>query len=393
MKTVPGLTLAPVVACRVLLALTIAVSALLIATPVEADHGGPKTCIRIVAANFGDGEMVRLRNVCSVARDIAGWTLTNEASEAYTFPTGSRIGSGKGLKVTLATEMFTDADRATLANLKGKPISDFAPWQDRWLSGAGDISECSSEGDTQTAQLLGDLPGWVFTAGDNVYVDGTAEEFATCYDPTWGRHKARTRPSIGNHEYQSGSTDGYFGYFGGAAGEPGKGWYSFDLGGWHVVMLNTVCYRVSCVPGSEQEQWLRADLAKHPADCTLAIWHYPRFASIEQKSGDDYSRPFWQALDEYGADVIVESHAHHYERLAPMTADGKLDTVRGIRSFVVGTGGAKLYALGQLHPNTEVANAETWGVLSLTLKPGGYDWRFVPVAGQTFTDSGAAACH
>jgi hypothetical protein len=261
------------------------------------------------------------------------------------------------------------------------------------LIAAGDIAACDETGDEQTAPLLGGLEGTVATLGDNVYPDGTAQQFADCYGPTWGSARARTRPSPGNHEYHTAGASGYFGYFGAAAGDPAQGYYSYDLGTWHIVALNSNdrCLIVACSAGSPQETWLRADLAAHPAACTLAYFHHPLFAS----SGAAHSsvRPLWDALDDGGADVILSGHAHIYERFAPMAPDGSADP-NGIREFVVGTGGKGLHGMTATPaPNSEVRHNETFGVLELRLGVGAYTWTFHPVAGKTFTDEGTQACH
>lgn len=257
------------------------------------------------------------------------------------------------------------------------------------LVGAGDIASCSSGADEATAKVLDAIPGTVFTAGDNVYESGTATEYAQCYAPSWGRHKGRTRPSPGNHDYQTSGATGYFGYFGSAAGDPDKGYYSYDLGAWHVVMLNS---SLNVGTGSPQETWLRADLAAHTQPCTVAIWHHPRFSSGPHGSSATM-QSIWKALYDGGADLVVTGHDHLYERFAPQNADGQLDVARGVREFVVGTGGASAYAIVTPAPNSEVRNSGTHGVLKLTLYPDRYDWKFVPVSGSTFTDSGSASCH
>jgi hypothetical protein len=258
------------------------------------------------------------------------------------------------------------------------------------LVGAGDISTCGNNNDEATAVLLDNIAGTVFTAGDNAYDNGTAAQFANCYDPTWGRHKARTRPSAGNHDYETSGAAGYFGYFGAAAGDPTTGYYSYDLGSWHVIVLNS---NLSMSTGSTQEQWLRADLAASTKTCTLAYWHHPRFSSGSHGSGTA-SQPLWQALYDFDADVVVVGHDHDYERFAPQTPAGAADPVRGIRQFVAGTGGRDLRAFADAPlATTEVRNADAFGVLKLSLHPTGYDWDFIPIAGQAFTDSGSSVCH
>jgi len=261
------------------------------------------------------------------------------------------------------------------------------------LLAAGDIAACGRPGSEQTAALLDRLPGTVLALGDNAYQAGTDAEFAQCYSPTWGRHRARTRPVPGNHEYDTPGAVGYFGYFGAAAAPPDKGYYSYDVGDWHIVALNSNCSQIGgCQIGSPQERWLRADLAAHPTRCTLAYWHHPRFNS--GKHGNDAEmQPIWQTLYDAGADVVLSGHEHSYERFAPQDAAGAADPERGIRQFTVGTGGASHHALGRPIANSELQNADAFGVLKLMLHPAGYDWEFVPVAGATFTDSGHTACH
>ena len=261
--------------------------------------------------------------------------------------------------------------------------------------GAGDISLCSNDGDEATAKLLDMIPGTVFTTGDNAQANATAEEFANCYDPTWGRHKERIHPGIGNHEYQAAPDAApYFDYFGDAAGERGQGWYAYDVGTWRVYMLNANCGVVGCTVGSVQEQWLRADLAANPRTCSIAVWHQPRWSSGSQHGSQVSTQPFWQALYDAGAEIVISGHDHDYERFTPMNASGAPDPTTGIRAFVVGTGGVALRTLAPNPlPTTEVRQAAANGLLKLTLGDGAYEWEFIPIAGQTFTDRGSGACH
>ena len=262
------------------------------------------------------------------------------------------------------------------------------------MVGAGDIASCSTEADEATAELLDGMPGTVFTVGDNVYPSGTAAEFEDCYGPSWGRHKARTRPAPGNHEYFTAGASGYFGYFGAAAGDPSRGYYSYDRGGWHVVALNSNCKEVGgCDADSPQGRWLRNDLAASPAECTLAYFHNSLFSSGSDHGDQPMVRPLWNALYAADAEVVVGAHDHDYERFAPQRPDGARDDSRGIRQFVVGTGGGSRHGFGEVGPNSQARSATAPGVLRLTLEPGSYSWGFVPVAGKTFTDSGATSCH
>jgi acid phosphatase type 7 len=255
--------------------------------------------------------------------------------------------------------------------------------------GAGDIASCGLPNDEATAKLLDGIEGTMFTAGDNVYNSGTASEFQQCYEPTWGRHKKRTRPSPGNHDYGSLGAAPYFDYFGENAGPKGRGYYSFDLGAWHIISLNS---NIAAGANSEQVKWLRDDLVQNKAVCTLAYWHHPLFSSGAH-GNDPRMKEIWKVLYESGVDVVINGHDHTYERFAQQTPDGKADPGRGIREFVVGTGGAFLYAFRQVpNANSEVRHNLTFGVLKLTLHAESYDWEFVPVAGKTFTDSGATLC-
>jgi PKD repeat protein len=262
------------------------------------------------------------------------------------------------------------------------------------LVGAGDIADCTLPNDEATAAVVDGIAGTVFAAGDTVYESGSPAEYTSCYDPTWGRHRARTLPAVGNHEYQTSGATGYYGYFGAAAGDPTKGYYSTDVGGWHVVVLNSNCTKIvgGCAAGGAQETWLRADLAASTATCTVAIWHHPMFSSGSHGINTSV-RPLWAALDAAGADVVIVGHDHDYERFAPQTASGTADPAFGIRSFVVGTGGAGLRGFATTAANSEVRDSDTFGVLKLTLHASSYDWAFVPVAGSTFTDTGSTPCH
>ena len=263
----------------------------------------------------------------------------------------------------------------------------------RTIVAAGDIAECGSSKDEATALLLDSIPGTIALLGDNVYENGSTAEYADCYGPSWGRHKSRTKPSAGNHEYQTTNASGYYGYFGTAAGDPAKGYYSYDIADWHIVVLNSNCGVVSCAAGSAQEQWLRADLAANRQLCTLAYFHHPRFNSGATHGNTAAVAPFWDALQQLGADVILNGHEHLYERFAPQTAAAVADPANGIRQFTVGTGGRAFYTVGTIQPNSEIRNNTANGVLKLTLNVGTYTWQFVPVAGQTFTDAGTGKCH
>jgi len=269
-----------------------------------------------------------------------------------------------------------------------------ASGEDAVLVGAGDIADCTDlSGAEATAKLLEKIPGTVVAIGDLAYPDGSKENF-DCYDKTWGRVKNRTRPAVGNHEFHSKDAAYYFQYFGGQAGDYRDGFYSYDLGAWHIIVINSECVQVDgCEAGSRQEKWLRADLASHSNACTLAYFHKPLFSSGAAHGDDPTLRPIYQALYDANADVILAGHDHDYERFAPQDANGKADPVRGIREFVVGTGGKGHRLFAEPHPNSEVRDNTAFGVLKLTLHAKSYDWQFIPEAGKTFVDSGSGTCH
>jgi hypothetical protein len=344
-----------------------------------------------IGGTVNEGEPV---NFSGTANDAEDGVLT--ASLSWVSDLDGVIGSGIGFSTTTLsaglhtiTASVTDSGGRTGSDLIALNVdpSGVSPV----LVGAGDIAECGDQDDEATADLLDAIPGTVFTTGDNVYEDGTEAEFNSCYDPSWGRHKGRTRPSVGNHEYATPGATPYFDYFGASAGDPSEGWYSYDVGDWHIVVLNSNCTEIGgCNAASAQGQWLQADLAANPNACTLAYWHHPRFSSSD--GGDTDYQDFWQLLYDAGADVVLAGHSHHYERFAPQDATGLADP-RGIRSFVVGTGGRQFGTLSTPRAaNSEVSNNHTHGVLKLTLNATSYDWEFVPVAGSTFTDSGSASC-
>ena len=254
------------------------------------------------------------------------------------------------------------------------------------IAAAGDI--CGSRTDcAPTAALLGRIkPTRVLTLGDNAYPDGSRSDYASYYAPNWGRFKAKTSPVPGNHDYHGSSAGGYFAYFGRRAP---RAYYSYNLRSWHLIALNG---EIDVGAGSPQERWLRADLAANRRRCTLAYWHEPRFSSgTEHGSDTDFDR-FWRDLYAAHAEIVLNGHEHNYERFAPQNPRGAADR-RGIREFVVGTGGSSHYDLGAPLPTSRVRNDTTFGVLKLTLRPRGYSWKFVPVAPGRFTDSGSGACH
>ncbi len=281
---------------------------------------------------------------------------------------------------------------STTPSALGQPAGPVLPTVPGYevLVGAGDIAHCGpdlAEAEA-TARLLDSVGGTVFTTGDNTQTAGTAQEFRDCFGPTWGRHKDRIRPALGNHDWQTANGAAYFDYFGSQAGPIGLGYYSYDLGAWHVVSLNG---NLSMKAGSAQANWLRQDLEATRAQCTLAYWHQPLFTSSTH-GYDATSLYAWQLLYEHGAEIVLNGHDHLYERFAPQDPSGYRDDARGIRQFTVGTGGYGLYGVVRLQPNSEVQGI-AHGVLKLTLRGDGYDWQFIPAAGASFSDSGTGTCH
>jgi hypothetical protein len=281
-----------------------------------------------------------------------------------------------GLGIAAAAAVLLAGLLATSSTAKPKP-----KLPTKTLIAVGDIADCDSDDDEAVARLVARIPGTLAVLGDAAYPDGTEANFKDCYLPSWGTFLPRTRAALGNHEYHT--TDA-------AAAKatfrlPPDGWYSYNLGAWHVVVLNSNCDDVDCDEGSPQWQWLQADLAKSRAKlCTLAYWHHPRYSSGKHGS-DSNLQPFWDLLAAANADLVLSGHDHTYERFGP---------VKGIRSFVVGTGGRSHYDFRPVRAaGSLVADNDSFGVLRLTLKPRGWSWQFVPVAGGSLTDRGSAGCH
>ena len=323
----------------------------------------------------------------NVTRTVVGTaTLTfvngNAATFAYTL-------NGVSQTKTITRQLFVPP----AGTVCGEPYRTPAPVT---IVAAGDIAECgkapaAASAAAMTAALIGADDSLVLTLGDNAYEKGRAVEFANCFQPTWGAFKDRIRPSPGNHDYETAGAEGYFGYFGAQAGPDRRGYYSFDFGGWHFISLNS---QVDVSPGSEQYLWLVADLEKsRDSLCTIAYWHYPAFNSGAKHGSIEEMKPFFDAVYTAGVEIVLSGHEHIYERFAPQRADGTADPARGVREFVVGTGGAGLYAIGPPIPNSEFRDNTTWGVLRLTLDRGSYSWRFVPVGGGDAIDSGTGTCH
>ena len=299
---------------------------------------------------------------------------------------GATVADGTGVGTIL------DDDSPPVTGPRIAAAGDIAcdPASGSYNGGQGTATECKQRA-TSDLLVAGDYAA-VLTLGDNQYEDGAFDKYRASYDPSWGRMKTITKPAPGNHEYQTPSAAGYFQYFGTAAGDPSKGYHSFNVGSWHLIALNSNCAPVGgCGAGSPQEQWLRADLNASSAACTLAYWHHPRFSSGEHGSDSTYTA-FWQALYDANVDLVLAGHDHDYERFAPQNPSGGLDLTRGLRQFVVGTGGKNLRTFPTVRSNSEARDVTSHGVLELTLGASGYDWRFVPAVGS-FTDTGSASCH
>ncbi|MGE0871291.1 MAG: metallophosphoesterase [Kofleriaceae bacterium] len=270
------------------------------------------------------------------------------------------------------------------------------PGEPHLLIAAGDVAS-SDPNDTQTANLVDTLDGTIILLGDNAYSNGSTANYQDYFEPTWGKFKSRIHPTPGNHEYRTTDASGYFDYFGAAAGDPDKGYYSFDLGNWHLIAINTngedECDEIACNAGSAQEQWLRDDLAANTKPCTLAYWHHPRWSSGEHGNGTG-TQALWQALFDAKAEMVLAGHDHDYERFKPLDDQGAVDPTNGITQIVVGTGGRKLRDFDADQPAiTEIRNGKTYGVLHLKLYDDRAEYEFKPIAGSTFTDSGTVTCH
>jgi len=304
---------------------------------------------------------------------------------------GSLIAGRFALVVLVAFAMALVSARSALADPVIAAAGDIA-------CGTGSSGNCAQQA---TANVVASInPDAVVLLGDDQYENGTLSDFTAYFDPTWGVWKSITRPAPGNHEYNTAGAAGYFDYFDGVgnssgpAGNRSAGYYSWDIGSWHLIALNSNCTAVGgCGAGSTEEQWLRTDLATHPASCTLAYWHHPRWSSDSVIGSIAAVAPLVQALYDYRSDLVLVGHAHTYERFGPQDPSGNADFNGGLVEIISGTGGKSEFAFGStLLPNSMV-HADTLGVLKLTLHPSSYDWQFVPAAGQTFTDAGTGLCH
>ena len=344
------------------------------------------------SATVATGSTVQL---AAVTRDAGGAMLTGRSVTWTSASPGVATVSASGLvtgigagSATITAASEGKSGTATITVTAPLPPPPPPPAGTMVLVGAGDIADCSTSDDEATARLLDGIAGTVFTAGDNAYDSGTATEFAQCYEPTWGRHKARTRPAPGNHDYKTSSAAPYYAYFGANAGEAGKGYYSYDLGAWHIISLNS---NIAASATSAQVAWLKADLAATTKGCVLAYWHHARFSSGDHGS-NTVMATVWDVLYQANAEVVVQGHDHDYERFAPMTASGERDDARGLRSFIVGTGGTGHRPFATIQPNSEFRDAVAFGVIKFELSDAAYRWTFLTTTG-TVLDSGTGSCH
>jgi Calcineurin-like phosphoesterase len=348
-------------------------------------HALPGAAIRLRGSRFRPGERVAV----SLARKITRRRPTRRGSFAAIMTAPARAGRYVG---TVRTPGSSLRLAVTVARGWSWPFPPPGPLLGAGavIAGAGDIAASNLNAE-RTAKLLDEIqPDVVYTTGDNAYPSGAAADYARFYEPTWGRHKAITRPTPGNHDYQQSGAGPYFDYFGPLAGDRASGYYAYTLGSWRLYALNS---NIPMKAGSPQETWLREDLAANRPACVLAYWHHPRF-SAGKYHDDDKSDAIWRALYDANAELVLNGHDHNYQRYAPLSPAGGVEEGRGIREFVVGTGGMEHYRLaGRADATRQAADDTTFGVLKLTLSRDAYQWQFVPEPGMGFTDTGSGACH
>ncbi len=365
---------------------------------------GGRVCLRVREWSPADAPALVGPETTTPPQTILGAaeSCVNATSAWQSFPALDYTTTGPGSEIDVYAYRSTTAAAGDWFELDAIALKDTDPLavpatpevtDDPVLLGLGDIASCWSSGDEATARLLDTTPGVIGIVGDTEQNNATAPEFKGCYDATWGRHNARSRPAVGDHEYRVADATGYFDYFGSRAGPRFKGWYSYDLGNWHIVVLNSNCELIGgCGPGSEQYEWLQQDLHQNAGDCIGAYVHHPRWSAGALHGDQTRVAPFWDLLYEYSAEFVYGGNDHTYQRFAPQTPAGVVDRDKGLRQFVLGTGGTQHYPLTTPEPNTEVQHTGTFGVMRFTLHANSYDWRFLPQAGRSFTDAGSTQC-
>ncbi len=341
---------------------------------------------------FLNGKEVLRNNLPTGTISATTWANSPNISEtevvSVTLPATS-LGAGSNV---LAVEVHQASVSSSDLSFDLQMQGDTAAATSYSMVAVGDIAECNRWRPTQVANVVAKTPGTYMPLGDLVYPTGTITGYRNCYDPYFGQFNSRVKPMIGNHEYKDPGANGYFTYFGSKAGAPGRTWHSFERGNWHIVVLDSECDMVGgCGPGSPQYQWLTQDLANSTTACLAVAWHRPRWSSSATARSDSVTDPLYRLALAEGADLLLSGHAHSYERFSRLNASGAYSAT-GIRQFVVGTGGAALYEFGAPVPGSSVRNNTTYGALNLTLGPSSYSWKFIPIEGQTFTDSGTDRC-
>jgi acid phosphatase type 7 len=336
-----------------------------------------------VTARLGGARIGRVR-----ARRSGSFSLRGHVPASA--PGSRRLGVSSRRARVLTSFRLQSAAEATPPSIAAAGDIACDPADRDYNGGAGRNGRCQQR--AVSDGLLSAGVSAVLPLGDEQYENGALAKFMASYHPTWGRLNPIVRPIPGNREYETPGASGYYAYFGAAAGDPAKGYYSYDLGSWHIVALNSNCEFVACNAGSPQEQWLRADLAAHRTACTLLYWHHPRFAAGGAGQAEDTSALF-NAAYAARAELVLVGHAHIYERYTPFSPTGVGEPGRGVRQIIVGTGGEEQSRLAPPVPGVEVRSNTSLGYLRVTLRPTGYDWQFVPVAGGALNDRGSTACH
>jgi hypothetical protein len=362
-------------------------------------RSGDAYTIKWDTANLGGSVKIQLLKAGKPYKTIRAKTR-NDGKYRWKVPSSVKSGNKYQIKIVLTkNKTISDSSDKNVAITK-KLSKKKKSKSGKVLLAAGDISECKNDNSARTAKIIQRYPtATVATMGDNAYKDGSKRDFK-CYDRTWGAFKSRTKPTPGNHEYRTPNASGYFRYFGKRAGQRGKGYYSYQLGAWTVVALNSVCREVvgGCAKGSPQYQWLKETLSKNKTKCTLVYMHHP-WVSSGVHGRTVPIKPMVELLYNNGVDVILSGHDHMYERFARLGPDERLDNRRGIRQFVVGTGGRalktqeKLRNIDKRHKHTQERNRKTHGVLKLNLNENSYRWEFIAVKEHKFSDKGMSFCH